>query len=145
MSVFSRIAAFPTRRIFPLIAVLLLAAPMASADQALLNAGVESPFVAVAELCAPAVAAIRTSRAFAHGELQGENPMEEMFRRFFPRGDDDGFGEREFEMPGSGSGFVVSPDGYLLTNNHVVADATEITVSLPGSSVKSRSGPKRSM
>lgn len=96
----------------------------------LLNAQVESPFIAVAERISPAVAAVRTTRAFTHGELQNENPMEEMFRRFFRP--DSGFGEQEFEMPGAGSGFVVSDDGYVLTNNHVIADATGITVALPG-------------
>src|SRR4030095_1676322 len=31
---------------------------------------------------------------------------------------------------GSGSGFVVTPDGYILTNAHVVADADQVTVKL---------------
>jgi serine protease Do len=53
------------------------------------------------------------------------------FRYFFGEGDD-AFGSRDRRSLSLGSGVVISPDGYIVTNNHVVGEnMREITVALP--------------
>lgn len=47
-----------------------------------------------------------------------------------PQGPDEGQGEKPPELPGSGSGVIVDKRGYILTNNHVVGEATEVEVRL---------------
>jgi len=79
----------------------------------------------------PSVVNISTSKVVHNRMSSEEMPMDPFFRQFF--GDD---GNGRFNVPKDsrenalGSGVIVSPEGYILTNNHVVDGATDIRVTL---------------
>ena len=76
------------------------------------------------EISSPAVASINVTQV----QKYSINPFQRdpWFKYFFPPQ------IRQREIKGSGSGVVISPDGYVLTNDHVVENATKIIVTLPG-------------
>jgi len=106
------------------------AGPLDSKSGAMIPAS-ESPFVAVAEKVIPAVVAINTTAE-----------VDDQDRQFHPWGDPFGLedlfpndprrpeGQQRRIPGGSGSGFFMDERGYILTNNHVVRNSSEVKIML---------------
>lgn len=88
-------------------------------------------FTQIAKKAMPATVFIKVQQQAAEQPMQLDPFGDEFFRRFFgiPFGSPQQPQREQPQMAG-GSGFFVSSDGYIVTNNHVVKDASQITVVL---------------
>ncbi len=112
---------------FAALLLVVLAAPAALARPA------PDSFADLAERLLPAVVNISTTQTIqGRGgmevpQLPPGSPFEEFFKEFFDRNQPD---QRRHKATSLGSGFIIDARGYVVTNNHVIQDADEITVVL---------------
>jgi serine protease Do len=111
------------------------AAPQVTLDSRPVNrdARVGTSFAPIVKKVVPSVVKVTTSTKVKQASFPEGPGFDPLFRRFFGDDFDSRTPRRGFNMPrqhGVGSGVIVTRDGYILTNNHVVDEADEVKVVL---------------
>ncbi|KAF0138122.1 MAG: degP2 [Rhodospirillaceae bacterium] len=125
------IAIIAARQACMMVAVMMVAVLVGG--NAALARGVPDSFADLSAALSPAVVNISTTQAVTERlpelpEFPPGSPFGELFREFLDRQRSDQ--QQPRKATSLGSGFIIDANGYIVTNNHVISDAVEITVLL---------------
>ena len=127
------------RRLIALFAVVVIVGALSWSPPAFGAGAAPASFAELAERLSPAVVNVATSqKVTGTGRVEVPvpqfppgSPFEDFFKEFFDRQQGDGEQAPQTRRVTSlGSGFIIDPSGVIVTNNHVIAEADEITVTL---------------
>lgn len=107
----------------------VIAITMAMSTVSLASAAAPVDFSDLVQNVSPAVVKVNVSKKLSQEELM-QQQMPELLRRFFGNQIQIPNARQPREQEGYGSAFFISKDGYLLTNHHVVSDASKVTITL---------------
>jgi serine protease Do len=114
------------RGVYWLICMLAALAFLLASQAAWARSAPES-FADLADSLLPAVVNVSTTQTVKTDSMSGSEELDDFFNEFMNR---QGRENKPRRMTSLGSGFIIDPAGYVVTNNHVIADADEVTVLL---------------
>ena len=110
-----------------LLVVILLPLNLNASDLGVAKA-LSNAFADISEEVSPSVVTITSEHVYKHPAMDQYKGFQEMFPKqlwpFFPDGD------REMKSTSLGSGIIITEDGYILTNNHVIEKGENIKVQI---------------
>ncbi len=115
-------------RIIPLLLIILIIPTQLQATDLSVAKSLSNVFADIAKRVSPSVVTITSERVYKHPGMEQFRSFQDMFpeqfRQFLPDGD------REMRSTSLGSGIIISKDGYIITNNHVIEKGENIKVQL---------------